>query len=38
MAAHAGMDVEKGEHSSIAGRTAKLYSHYKNQEGGFSKN
>jgi hypothetical protein len=35
--AHAGEDVEKGEHSSIAGETANLYNHCGNKSGGFSK-
>jgi hypothetical protein len=34
--AHAGKDVEKGEHSSIAGESANLYSHYGYQSGSFS--
>ena len=33
-----GEDVEKGEHSFIAGRSANLYSHCGNQYGGFSEN
>ena len=32
--AHAGEDVEQGEHSFIAGWSANLYSHYGNQYGG----
>jgi hypothetical protein len=31
-------DVEKWEHSSIAGGIANLYHHSVNQFGGFSKN
>jgi hypothetical protein len=34
--AHAGEDVEQGEHSSIAGENANLYNHCENQFGGFS--
>jgi hypothetical protein len=34
----AGEDVEKGEHSSIAGWIANLYSDSGNQSGGFSEN
>ena len=30
---HVGEDVEKGEHSSTAGRSANLYSHFGNQYG-----
>lgn len=33
-----GKDVEKGEHSSIADRSANLYNHSGNQFGGFSEN
>jgi hypothetical protein len=36
--ADAGKDVEKEEHSSIAGRIASLYNHSGNQFGGFSEN
>ena len=36
--AHAGEDVEQGEHSSIAGGSANLYNHFGNQFGGFSEN
>ena len=36
--AHAGEDVEQGEHSSIADGSANLYSHYRNQYGNFSEN
>jgi len=32
--AHAGEDAEQGDHSSIAGGSANLYSHYGNQCGG----
>jgi hypothetical protein len=35
--ADAGEDVEKEEHSSIAGGIASLYNHSGNQSGGFSK-
>jgi hypothetical protein len=34
--AHAGEDMEQGEHSSIAGRSANVYSHYRYQCGDFS--
>jgi hypothetical protein len=34
--ADSGEDVEKEEHSSIAGGIASLYSHSGNQSGGFS--
>lgn len=37
MTAHAGEDVEQGEHSSIAGQCVNLYNHFGNQFGGFSK-
>ena len=36
--ADAGEDVEKEEHSSIAGGIASLYNHSGNQSGGFSEN
>ena len=36
--AHAGEDVEQGEHFSIAGGSAKLYKHFGSQFGGFSEN
>ena len=36
MIALAGKDVEQGEHSSIAGGSANLYSHYGNQCRSFS--
>ena len=36
--AHAGKNVEQGEHSSIAGGSANLYNHSGNQFGGFSEN
>jgi hypothetical protein len=36
--AHAGADMEQGEHSSIAGRSANLYNHSGNQFGSFSEN
>jgi hypothetical protein len=36
--AHAGEDVEQGEHFSIAGGCANLYNHFGNQCGGFSEN
>ena len=36
--AHAGEDVEQGEHSSIAGGSANVYNHFENQFGGFSEN
>jgi hypothetical protein len=32
---HAGNDMEQGEHSSIAGRSTNLNSHYGNQYGSF---
>jgi hypothetical protein len=35
---HACKDVEKEEHSSIAGGIASLYSHSGNQTGDFSEN
>jgi hypothetical protein len=35
---HAGKDVEKGEHSSIAGGIANWYNHSGNQSGCFSEN
>jgi hypothetical protein len=35
---HAGEDVEKEEHFSIAGGIANWYSHSENYSGGFSKN
>lgn len=34
--AHAGKDVEEGEHSSLDGRNKTLYNHFENQYGGFS--
>jgi hypothetical protein len=36
--ADAGKDVEKEEHSSIAGGAASWYDHSGNQFGGFSEN
>jgi hypothetical protein len=36
--AHVGEDVEKREHSSIAGGIANWYKHSGNQSGGFSEN
>jgi hypothetical protein len=36
--AHAGKDVQQGEHSSIAGGNVNLYNHFGNQFGGFSEN
>jgi hypothetical protein len=36
--ADAGEDVEKEEHSSIAGGIANLYNHSGNQSGGSSEN
>jgi hypothetical protein len=36
--AHAAMDVEKEEHSFIAGRVANFYNHSGNQSGVFSEN
>jgi hypothetical protein len=36
--ADAGEDVEKKEHSSIAGRIASWYNHSGNQSGGSSEN
>jgi hypothetical protein len=36
--ADAGEDVEKEEHSSIAGETASLYNHSRSQSGGSSEN
>jgi hypothetical protein len=38
MTADAGKDVEKEEHSSIAGRTAIWYNHSGNQFGSSSEN
>jgi hypothetical protein len=38
VAAHAGEDVEKEEHSSIVGVIANWYNHSGNESGGFSKN
>ena len=35
---YAGKDVDKGEHSSIAGGNAHLYNHSSNQSGSFSEN
>ena len=35
---YAGKDVDKGEHSSIAGGNAHLYNHSGNQSGSFSEN
>jgi hypothetical protein len=32
---HAGEDVEQGEHFSIAGGSANLYSHFRNHYGKF---
>ena len=34
--AHAGKDVEQGEHSSVANGSANLHSHFGNQYSGFS--
>jgi hypothetical protein len=36
VAVRAGEDVEQGEHSSIAGRSTQLHSHFGIQYGGFS--
>jgi hypothetical protein len=36
MTADAGEDVEKEEHSSIAGGVASWYNHFGNQSGGSS--
>jgi hypothetical protein len=36
--ADADKDVERKEHSSIAGGSANLYNHFGNQFGSFSKN
>ena len=36
--AHAGEDVEQGEHSSIAGGSANLYNHFGNEFCIFSEN
>ncbi|EGW10962.1 hypothetical protein I79_012172 [Cricetulus griseus] len=36
MTVHVGEDVEKGEHSSTAGGSANLYSHFGNQYGDSS--
>jgi hypothetical protein len=36
--AHAGEDVEKEEHSSIAGGIASLHNHSRNQSASFSEN
>ena len=33
-----GENVESGEHSSTAGGSANLYSHFQNQYGSFSEN
>ena len=38
MIAYAEENVEKGEHSSIAGRNTNLYNQFGNQYGGFSEN
>jgi hypothetical protein len=38
MTAHAGKDLEHTEHSSVAGRSVNLYSHFGNQYDGFSEN
>jgi hypothetical protein len=38
MTADADKDVDKEEHSSIAGGIASLYNHSRNQSGGFSEN
>jgi hypothetical protein len=38
VSADAGEDVEKEEHSSIAGGIASLYNHSGNQSGSFSEN
>jgi hypothetical protein len=38
VATHAGKDVEQGEHFSIAGGSADLYSHYVNQHVSSSEN
>jgi hypothetical protein len=38
MTADAGEDMEKEEHSSIAGGIANLYNHSRNQFGSSSKN
>jgi hypothetical protein len=38
VAADAGEDVEKEEHSSIVGGIASLYNHSGNQSGGSSEN
>ena len=38
MTAHAGKDVEQGEHSSIADGHADLYSHFGSQYGSVSEN
>jgi hypothetical protein len=35
---HVGKDVEKEEHSSIAGGIANWYNHSRNQSGGSSEN
>jgi hypothetical protein len=36
--AHAGKNVEQGEHSYIGGGCVNLYNHFGNQFGGFSGN
>jgi hypothetical protein len=38
MTVDAGEDVEKEEHSSIAGGIASCYNHFGNQFGSFSEN
>ena len=38
MTVHFGKDVKQWEHSSIAGGSENLYSHYGNQYGGTSEN
>ena len=38
MTAYTDKNVEQGEHSSIAGESANLYSHYGNQYGSSSEN
>ena len=37
-AAHADKDMEQGEHSSIAGGSANLYNHFRNEFSSFSEN
>jgi hypothetical protein len=36
LSAHAGEEVEQGEHASVTGGSANMYSHYGNQSGSSS--